>query len=443
MIKIIKIIVVVLVAALLTATCVNLIIYRNDNDNRAIIVIHGTIGGGLVDASGNPVWDPYGGDHSVSELVGGDPISLILDFVFGREYTDTTREILDGVLTDSPDSFLRKLTSDEDGNVKDNGIVAANSVTGLPNGALNAYKGIYDGLNEEFGEDIDVVMFQYDWREDNRISAQHLEDFIKDGGWEEVIICAHSMGNHVTSSYLAKSKENRDKVRGYMALAGPFYGATMAITFLENPYSFIEGIQTMVNENPLLSTLLGDRIEQIYEQQAIPLIYNMASVGQLLPTIKYATALKEFYGTNFLTVNGEEITTNQQLMEFYLSRPWAKKTNGELRAFIADFNNYQESFYVEVDGKKYHASELVHTIYFAGINCNTSSGLVITNNEFINTITNNLGDGTVPLYSATLGRKPEDYDNIHTYSGKGHYDVGMSYEGQLKEDLGAAIRFLL
>lgn len=441
-VKVFRVLVIIVITALLGVMSYNLITYKDDNENRAIIVIHGIVGGGLVDAEGNPVFDPYGSDHTLDELTGDDAVSLFMDLLFG-DYSDITRTLINGILNDD-NSILRQITSDEDGNVQDNGIVAANANTSLKYGAMNAYKGIYEGIYNEFNEDIEVVFFQYDWREDNLISAQHLEDFINAGGWDEVIICAHSMGNVVTSCYLGKSEANRAKVRGYMAMAAPFYGATMSLSLLEDPYSFIEGVQDIINNNALLKSLVGDSVYDIYTEQALPLIYNMASVGQLLPTIEYADALKEYYGSAFITVDGNAITTSAELAEFYASRPWAKKANNETRAFIANLNEFWNSSKVTVNGVTYHSSELVNTVYFAGTGVKTQSGISITNGVFTEEFTNMLGDGTVPLYSAILGEDLNNTDRIiHTYSGYDHMDTGMMYEGEFRDDLSLAIRFLL
>jgi pimeloyl-ACP methyl ester carboxylesterase len=440
--KIIKTVVIVLVTTVLGTMSYNLITYKNTSTVSAIIYLPGVVGSGLIDSNGDPVWDPYDSDHTIDELWGDGAMSMVLDFLFGEEYSSTTSSILSDILEGNSDSILKLLTPTEDGDIVDNGIVAASSTTSLSCGALNAYKNIYDGLYEEFNEDVPVYFFQYDWRQDIRISGEELEEFINDNGFDEVIICAHSMGNLVVSNYLARSEENRDKTKSYMALAGPFYGSTEVLSLYENPYSYLDAIMDIVNNNNILKNLFGDSIEDIFENQFLPLLYNMASVGQMLPTIEYSNALKEYYGTAFITTDGQEITTNEQLMEFYLSRPWAKKTDGELRKFMTEFADFQDSYMVDVDGEEVHSSYLVDTLYFVGTGVNTEVAINMVNGEYSNSIYENLGDGVVPLYSATLGRSI-DTEYIKVYEGYGHGDVGMYIDNEAGQDLCTAIRYVL
>lgn len=440
-IKIIRIVALVLVIALLGVVSFNLLTYTNDNDDLAIIVVHGMGGGGLVDKNGEPVWDPLGGDLYYKDFF-TNPVNLIFDILFGQEYNAKTSKILNSVIQNDPNNLIYQLTSDEDGNIKNNGIVAATMDSPLPFGPLKAYKDIYDGINNEFGKDIEVVMFQYDFRQDNKISAKQLENYINKNGWKKVIICAHSMGNIVTSDYLSLSQENRDKVKGFMAMAGPFYGATNALVVLENPNHYIGGVYDLLDKSPFLKDLIGNKVDKIIEKQVLPFIFNMASVAQLLPTIEYSNLLKEFYGDEFININGKEITTNEELQDFYLSRPWAKKTNGNIKAYMQNLSSYFDSHFVEQDGKKVHVTELINTFYFAGTGLNTAVGVKYKNNVH-NLTYELLGDGTVPLYSATLGKNPKEFPNVKIYEEQSHLDIGMLYEGQFAQDLSAAIRYLL
>jgi pimeloyl-ACP methyl ester carboxylesterase len=439
--KIFRVIALILVIVLLGVVGANLFIHNSDNSNRAIVVIHGTMGGGLMLTDGTPVWDPFGGELSYFDFF-KDPIAMVFDILFGQ-YASRSSDVINSVLANDPNGLLYMMISDEDGRVKNNGIVPGTPDSAVPFGPFNAYRGIYEGINNEFGDKIEVAMFQYDWRQDNRISGQRLEEFINQNGWDEVILVAHSMGNIVTSSYLARGEENRAKVRGYMALAGPFLGATTALTVLEDPGIYINGVVDMINNTPMLKNLLGNKVDTIINDQILPLIYNMASTAQLLPTIEYARALKEYYGEAFLTVDGREITTNEELVAYYLSRPWAKKTNGNLRAFMADLGEFMDSFYVEEGGARKHVSELVNTWYFAGTGKTTDLGAAIKNNRLDKVVQGPKGDGTVPLYSATLGKHPDGNARIKVYDNHGHVDVGMEYTGEFARDLGTVIRYLL
>ena len=54
-------------------------------------------------------------------------------------------------------------------------------------------------LTEEYGDEYEVRVYQYDWRMDLRGLGEELENFIEEQGYTEVVLITHSMGGMVAS----------------------------------------------------------------------------------------------------------------------------------------------------------------------------------------------------------------------------------------------------
>ncbi|MFA6866919.1 MAG: hypothetical protein WCR54_05320 [Clostridia bacterium] len=443
--KILQSICLVLVIALLgiSVFCFAL----TEKGKTTILIVPGVVASTLVQGEEEkPIWDPYNSEHSIKEYLDGEIFNMAWDLAFGSKYSGITMPILQDILDNSENSLLKQLSADENGNYRDNGIHAANmqSEPNLRYGVFLCHKELYDNLYKAYGDTCNVDIFQYDWRKDNRESGKALEDYINEKNYNNVIFVAHSMGNIVTSSYLSRSQENRDKVKGFCSIAAPYYGSMITLGLLENLMGRVEPIINMLEENPFVLNLLQitmDDVMDIIDDQVLPLVNNLVTVAQMLPTIEYAQNLKTYYGSSFLTVDGQDILTQQQLTDFYCSRPWALKADGTVKPVISDLVNYNNSFYVEQNGKKVHSSKLVNTVYFAGTNVGTQTAIKIKDNCYDSEIITKLGDGTVPLYSAILDY-PIDSRFVHIYDGYDHFDLGCKYVGPFAKDLEKAIFFM-
>jgi len=107
-----------------------------------------------------------------------------------------------------------------------------------------------------------LLIFPYDWRQDNTLSAQQLDDQLKKLGWAKhlagrnVIFVSHSMGGLVARRWFHEHfKPNEDiypfKVREMIFLGTPHYGAPSALqTVIEgystnqSHYAFIRSIES-------------------------------------------------------------------------------------------------------------------------------------------------------------------------------------------------------
>ena len=169
----------------------------------------------------------------------------------------------------------------------------------------------------------------------------------------------------------------------------------------------------------MLGNLL-DNATTVCHERVLPIFRKMPGIVQLLPTIDIVCP----DGVNSsITVNGTPITTKEQLLNYYKSCFWAHENNdlnNPIRPWVDDLDEYWNSFYVN----GVHASQLVNTYYFAGVDVNTVNSANITKDEnqivtsFVTT--SDRGDGTVLYSSASLGLNEKVLDTegyIHTALG--------------------------
>ncbi len=399
------------------------------DEKKAIIILPGIIASGLLDnKTGQPIWAPFQTDYVLGDFFDPDVstkmiFSLALQAMQGGEDS-----ILSQIINKSDNSIIKKLHCDEDGNpIYPHIVPATMDYEGNQKyGALQAYRDIYEDLNNRYSSEYDVIVFNYDWRLDNRNSAEKLENFINDKKYEKVIIASHSMGNLVATNYFARSQANRDKVIGHISLAAPYYGSIMALTLLD---TLEEMIYDIIGNLP---DIVSGSMLDIAEDQFLPLAANLTTVFQLLPMIELVSTPQ--VESSFLKVDGVSITTREELIEFYSSRDWAKKSDGSLRKAVAELEEYWDSFLVESNGKKVHASTLVNTIYYAGNDYKTENVVNITSGNISTVEHSYQGDGTVQLYSALLGNSVED-TNVVIISDCDHFGCGNSFGEELEKSV--------
>lgn len=123
-----------------------------------------------------------------------------------------------------------------------------------------------------YKEGSSLLLFHYDWRRSNHESADKLRRFIADKGLagKPVDLIGHSMGGLVSTIYIQKYA-GEQKVRNFIAMGTPFFGAVNAIRAL------IEGFAVFGVENTLLVSA-GDanRVYRVFS--------SMDSLYELLPT---------------------------------------------------------------------------------------------------------------------------------------------------------------
>jgi len=427
---------VVSVLLLTCATCFTLISLVADIVNlstkKAIIILPGLFASALYDTkTGNAVWDPFTElDIDFAQVMdeeGAIDFGYVAQFILSDSLIEHLNKLFENDCYGADDSLFNMIAMNEDGTsfVPTIAPVPWTDQSRLRYGVINAQREMCEYLIASYGRDYAIEVFNYDFRLDIRYNGEKLEEYINARGFDEVILIAHSNGGPVVSTYLGRSQENRDKVKKFISYCSPFLGSFAAITILENMMGMISSIA----EIPELS-FISEGIAKVFERQFMR-VANMWTVYQLLPSYELLTT--KFKGDqSAIYLDGErlEFESKEELWEYYCTRPWARMSNGELRPAMAQWLEFSDSMYVEVDGKKVHATELVDTTYFSGTG-KLGGNIVHFTTNFDNSYTleseekTPYGDGVVLLTSATAGVK--DPNKIMYLVGYDHYSINVSY----------------
>lgn len=425
---------IVLVLAFGSLTVTTFALYKSQK--KAIIILPGLFGSGLHDSeTGKDVWDPFTElDVSFSDLSNENGLNLagILKLIVEDSVKEEIQKLLANDNAGTADSLLNTVAMNEDSTPAVPSVVAVpwEKDSRLKYGAINAQKDMYFSLQEQFGKEYEVQVFNYDFRLDNRASAKLLEDYINEKGYEEVILISHSNGGQVASIYLARNAENREKVSKYISYNSPYFGSYSAITIMENKDGMISGIVDMLSSN-FLTKGFAQNVAGVFDKQ-MKRLFNMWAVYQLLPS--YELLSSDYNGEPAATISVDGVPLDfesaEDLWNFYCSRPWAVDDEGELKVPMKDWLDYKESFIVTLDdGSKVLSTTLVDAVYFSGMEVDTVCGVNYIQNgdELIydSVIKTPDGDGTVLLSSAA--GLVEDTARIHFADGIDHYGVNIKY----------------
>lgn len=210
-------------------------LYNKEKNSRTIIILPGLFASGLYDsATGKGVWDPLESlDIDFGSIIAPDGISVggIFALLFEEALVQEVNKLYANEGYGETDSVFNLMAVNEDGSPKIETVKAVpwTSESRLKLGVINAQKEIYTFLQNNYGDDYEVQVFNYDFRMDNRASAALLEEYINNKGYKEVILVSHSNGGQVAAAYLAKSQANRDKIQKYLSFNSPYYGSISAI----------------------------------------------------------------------------------------------------------------------------------------------------------------------------------------------------------------------
>ncbi len=442
---------------------------------RAIIWVTALLSGGLYDAEDNTAaWDPLPyEDVYLSSFVNPDTMlnegvkvvmrlftdrkSIVYVDENGDEQVKSTtafNELLNPIMENVQDesNFIWNVGLDYNGVPHNPNIKAANGFDGKAQyGVLGAYIDHSKYLNAEYEEDF--IVFNYDWRLDNRTSVEALEDFINDNNYTDVVMFSHSLGGNIVAGYLAKNQYNRDRVARYVSMGGAFLGSFDALYTLEDIGSYLMAvIQNMELDLSSISSLLKliklDNLEVVIDQVQ-DFIINMPSFVQLLPSYALISGKQYQEGGDGVayTIDGKAITTEEELYAFYESRPWAwqKDTNGEyiiengryvVRDVVKDLKEYHDSLYVTLEnGEKVFSTTLVDTYYVNGTGITSFCGadyVTLENGSYDITVrTSKNGDKQVLFYSGIVNQDENALKangKLITFPGQDHFQVGCTWE---------------
>ncbi len=424
---------------------------------RGIVIVTALLSGGLVevkdDGTETVVWDPVPMDEfPIQEVLlpdGSLNISTELVTEILNSFENGILDVLD--LVTGEDGFINALQVDRNTGKSVRNIKPATSETDshVKYGVLNVYKQTYDSMVAEYGDEAEVSVFNYDWRLDNVENGRLLEEYINSKGYDEVILTSHSMGGNVVSCYLARSEENRSKVKLYCAYAPSLLGSIDALTYIENPMRLgdmldIDGIKNMLPS--AAAGMVDSIVETVLNDVMAEFIRGFTSMYQLFPSpYLMDSAQYSHTGSDYMiTIDGKPIETREELIEFYASRPWAFNEDGEpIYVFQKEANgktrleNFFDSAYVATDAGLVHSTTLVNTVYFVGTGISGRERATYITDADGNIVLDKTynsydGDNMVLVYSATAALGP-DAPNAYVIDNGSHGPVGISFDALLKE----------
>ncbi len=482
-----RIIVTLMVVCLLSSTLFAIVACNNDEDNwkdKAIVYVTALFAGGLYDKeTGEAKWEPFKTEVDAMKVMSGEISMDELLELFDDEMSDIIKLAM-GAISYTEGSLLWELTLDNDGVGYNQNIVPALDVDmDINYGAFGLYKPFVDNISAEYGDEYDVFVYNQDWRKSPAESAADLEKLLNKRGYDEIIFMSHSMGAPVVNNYLARSEENRNKVKLYMGFAPATLGSFDALAALACPdvyvNNFLEGMDlsglpSWINMNKIVGDILNNPLGDFFRNNQG--LMSLVPSWQLISSDQYSDEYPA------ITVDGKAISSKEELYDLYSSMRWAKylvpktydeinsddydglryhrivATDGQpadadgyrLKDFAANLDEYFDNLFI--DGKI--ASESVNSYYFLGTgSANTITGISLTTKrdkndniiyddygcvqydyELLTNYGTVLGDGTVPYYSSIGGNTATaEYiqslgDRLVEFEGKGHGDVGLSWD---------------
>lgn len=424
---------------------------------RGIVIVTALLSGGLVevkdDGTETVVWDPVPMDEfPIQEVLlpnGLLNISTELVTEILNSFENGILDVLD--LVTGEDGFINALQVDRNTGKSVRNIKPATSETDshVKYGVLNVYKQTYDSMVAEYGDEAEISVFNYDWRLDNVENGRLLEEYINSKGYDEVILTSHSMGGNVVSCYLARSEENRSKVKLYCAYAPSLLGSVDALAYIEDPMRLgdmldIDGIKNMLPS--AAADMVDSIVETVLNDVMAEFIRGFTSMYQLFPSpYLMESAQYSHTGSDYMiTIDGKPIETREELIEFYASRPWAFNEDGEpIYVFQKEANgktrleNFFDSAYVATDAELVHSTTLVNTVYFVGTGISGRERATYITDADGNIVLDRTynsydGDNMVLVYSATAALGP-DAPDAYVIDNGSHGPVGISFDALLKE----------
>lgn len=259
-----------------------------------------------------------------------------------------------------------------------------------PYDAFGFFGEVYQLCEDRYGDEYDVLCWQYDWRTHLDGVAQQLDKFITDNEYESVVIIGHSMGCNVTSRYLALGEEQRAKVEKFIAFGGPFLGAIDAnVMAWDRTSSVTSGMASFTSMLEMTDFSMKTATQQL-------------ACGQHLMGIDAFNSLPFFTeGQTYFSLDGQYKTHAEYYEYLNANYDWTKGTDGNTKFIIDTFDDFEAALFV--DGV--HVSKLVDTEYVAAVGVNTVISFNVDSaTRRINSVrTTEQGDMLVSLYSATCG----------------------------------------
>ncbi|MDR3185426.1 MAG: hypothetical protein LBU04_01235 [Christensenellaceae bacterium] len=362
---------IVIVLVLTIPLSILLSIATEEEKNEAIIILPGIQGSVLYEPESNTIgWAAEDGDDLIAFLKG-----LREKVMFFNENGEPANEMSEKLVPPVYDNVIEKWKY----------AVNLTEIAKIPLVGLSPT--VIGGLAKEVekayeGSDQTVLVYQYDWRRSNSVEAAKLEKFIKERGFTDVKIIAHSMGGILASQFFARSKANRDICSLYISMGTPYLGSLEMPKYMETsrlPNSFL----------------------------TLPFGVNFPSTYELLPIERFNKSNQFSSGETALMVDGSYLDYSST-MEFYSSSTkWGVKESGDPKPMFATLPEFSSKMFLE-NGD--HITSLVNSYYMQGIGHSTIVTVCYENGEYVEEkdIRQTKGDGIVPLYSGICGLSETD-----------------------------------
>jgi hypothetical protein len=326
---------------------------------------------------------------------------LLIPGILGTEMkkgTDTLWMDFGEMFTDITDSFMDPLAMDENGNPSDTEVSVGDVIRQIGSLPLLSYD-YFNGLVDEFtikqySEGIDMFVFPYDWRLDNRINSVKLREkinqILSQTGSPKIDLVAHSMGGLIAKEYI--NNNINPKINKLIFIGTPHLGAPKALKALMFGDRF--GVPVVLNP---------DEMKKISQ--------NMYSLYQLLPSQEYFNKLGGYYSAPVWDDPGEHKLLN------FLETQLLMLNGGYNLSAIQDGVDFHTPALDLMDLNSYG----IDSYNISGCTTPTISGIVqvgsVADGEYL--LYMNAGDKTVPLGSSTAVNVSEAHSFYYTKASHG------------------------
>ncbi len=145
-------------------------------------------------------------------------------------------------------------------------------------GGLDIYKNLYLRLCRDFMPEYDVILYEYDWRNDPYDTAVMLDKYITDKGYDKIVFVSHSVGGNVSSYYMSLGEDRVKKVVKHISVGAPYLG-TEKLAYV---YDTGDAVKYEVAGINLVLPFLGSAIKSVMPN--FPGIYSLLPVrNRFLP----------------------------------------------------------------------------------------------------------------------------------------------------------------
>ncbi|MEN7341450.1 MAG: hypothetical protein AAAFM81_00850 [Pseudomonadota bacterium] len=358
-----------------------------------IIIVPGIMGTRLVDSRGRRLWDPNA-DMSRQNIIR----LLANPAAAGVEVGFRTR-------------FLRLGTTAIPSTRARASLTQLFRQRGIVNGGNLVWEGGYDKLvkglsdpafNTSCGGGTKLYAAGYDWRQSNSTSANRLKSVVeramRETGSSDVILVAHSMGGHVARWFCKHATINGTRghrfVRHLFLLGSPIHGASKAYRALRQSFVTADTIADIAL--PQHVDTYDDSVVDLAGRAVSSLVKVIPSVYELLPTRAFCNANPNWLRFNTSLAGIADASNPSRL---YSNRHTGLTTNGVtntlVTAFLAGrdvFDRYLGTYLPAQTTVVYSDSEPTETV----MRIESNGSLARAGGRRLN-----LGDGTVPTYSAS------------------------------------------